>query len=337
MNSSLIFFLIIKILTCNTSCFQINESKPVRNYWGFYAHRLINKSAVFLLPPEMFGFYKKNIRYIEENAVNPDARRYIIREEAPRHYIDLDVYGEHPFDSLPKYWKEAVEKYGLDTLNNYGIVPWHIHTMKFRLTEAFKRKDTEYILKMSTEIGHYIADANVPLHTTENYNGQLTNQVGIHGLWESRLPEMFAPHYNLFMNKAKYLENTQLEAWNAVRNANMALDSVLKFEREATQKIGIDKKYSFEEGKHQRVYSKDFCKVYHKMLNGMVERRMRASIKMVADFWFTSWVDAGQPDLNLLLDPNFSEEQFQQMQIERKRDAQSKKVNSRQHETVPID
>jgi hypothetical protein len=38
-------------------------------------------------------------------------------------------------------------------------------------------------------LGHYIGDAHVPLHTTSNYNGQKTNQHGIHGLWESRIPE----------------------------------------------------------------------------------------------------------------------------------------------------
>ena len=61
--------------------------------WGFYAHMTINKIAVFTLPAEMIGFYKHHLTYITENAVNPDKRRYAIKEEAPRHYIDLDVYG----------------------------------------------------------------------------------------------------------------------------------------------------------------------------------------------------------------------------------------------------
>jgi hypothetical protein len=36
------------------------------------------------------------------------------------------------------------------------------------------------------------------------------------------------------------------------------------------------------------------------MLNGMVERRMKLSIFSVASFWYTAWVNAGQPDLRLL-------------------------------------
>lgn len=37
------------------------------------------------------------------------------------------------------------------------------------------------------------------------------------------------------------------------------------------------------------------------MLDGQVERRMRAAIKTIGDMWYTCWVDAGQPDLTALL------------------------------------
>ena len=40
----------------------------------------------------MIGFYKKNISYLTEAAVNPDRRRYAVLDEAPRHFIDLDEY-----------------------------------------------------------------------------------------------------------------------------------------------------------------------------------------------------------------------------------------------------
>jgi hypothetical protein len=42
--------------------------------------------------------------------------------------------------------------------------------------------------------------------------------------------------------------------------------------------------------------------MYHSMLRGMVERRMRNSIHMVGSIWYTAWVDAGQPDLRKLID-----------------------------------
>lgn len=279
-----------------------NVSPP--SAWGFYAHQRINRLAVFTLPNEMLGFYKKNIDYITENAVNPDQRRYAIKEEAPRHYIDLDNYPDTLRKQLPTFsWKEAVERISEDTLNRHGIVPWHINFMKYQLTEAFRKKDARNILRLSADLGHYIADANVPLHTTKNYNGQLTNQLGIHGFWESRLPEMFAENYDFFIGQAEYVEKPQKQAWQAVMNANAALDSVLTFERELSVKFSEDKKFGFEErnGVTVKVYSSDFSTKYHEMLRNQVERQMRASIKMVGDFWFTCWVDAGQPDLSSLI------------------------------------
>lgn len=301
--------------------------------WGFYAHKQINRLAVFTLPPEMIGFYKKFVQEVKENAVNPDMRRYAVKNEAPRHYIDLDVYGDSALQVVPKYWKDAVAKYSEDTLMAYGIVPWHVNRMRYWLTDAFKDKNVDAILRLSSDLGHYIADAHVPLHTTENYNGQLTGQVGIHGLWESRLPELFSEDFDFFVGRAEYLDNPQLAIWKAVEESHLAVDSVLSFERELTATFGEGKKYGYEErgGVTIRVYSRDFSEEYFRMLDGMVSRRMRASIKMVGDFWYTCWVDAGQPDLELLKD-NYSEIQKKKLQEEKEK-WKKKEFDGRSHES----
>ena len=117
--------------------------------WGFYAHQKINYYACFLLPPEMMVLYKPNIAFLSEHAVDPDKRRYAVKEEGPRHFIDIDYYGKYPFDSLPRKWKDAVAKYSEDTLQSQGIVPWHIQIMLQRLTNAFKEKNYSGIMKNS--------------------------------------------------------------------------------------------------------------------------------------------------------------------------------------------
>jgi hypothetical protein len=272
-----------------------NSSTP----WGFYAHKEINYLASFTLPTEMFGFYKQNIQDIKAWAVKPDQRRYLIAEEGIRHYIDLDRYERYaPLDTIPKHYDSAVAMYSLDTINAYGIVPWHIIWMKYRLTQAFKEKNYLQILKLSADLGHYIADAHVPLHTTKNYNGQLTNQHGIHGLWESRIPELFANDYNFFVGKAQYLEDPLNQIWQVIEESYAAKDSVLQFEASITS-LNATPKYAFEtKGKiTKKVYSQSFSEKYHNLLNGMVERRMKKAILMVGNFWYTCWVDAGQPVL----------------------------------------
>jgi len=271
--------------------------------WGFFAHRMINRVAVFSLPLEMIGFFKENIQFITENAVNPDRRRYAVEGEAEKHFIDADVFGDSAVFKLPRYWNQAVALYGEDTLRAYGTGPWNVYAVKLDLTEAFARKDPEAILRLAADLGHYIADINVPLHTTVNYNGQLTGQNGIHGFWESRIPELLASDYDLFVGKASYLNNPQLTAWEAVIQAHRAVDSVLRFEKELTRQFKEDKKYSFIDRGNlsTKTYSREFTQAYSDLLDGQVERQMRKSIKMTADFWYTAWVDAGQPDLNALL------------------------------------
>ncbi|NBR13838.1 MAG: S1/P1 Nuclease [Crocinitomicaceae bacterium] len=273
--------------------------------WGFFGHKRINRIAVFTLPPEIFGFYKDHIEYLTDHAVDPDMRRYAVEGEAQCHYIDLDHYykpGEDPFKVIPRRWTDAVAKFTEDTLQAYGIVPWHISVMKNKLQRAFESKNVDLILKYSADIGHYIGDAHVPLHTTENYNGQMTGQRGIHGLWESRLVEINAEDYDYFVGKVAYIKSINDFAWKAVEGSHRALDSVLRMEKEITKEFPSDKKYTYEQRGSVTVstYSKEFCDEYHKRLNGMVERRLRAAIIAVGSIWYTAWVDAGQPDLTKL-------------------------------------
>ncbi len=272
-------------------------------FWGFYAHQKINRLAVYTLPAELLGFYKSNIGYITENAVNPDKRRYAVNGEAPRHYIDLDAYPQSARHELQKLnWQQAIDTYSEDTLMAYGIVPWHVIRMKYQLTEAFRKRDIKDILRLSADAGHYIADAHVPLHTTENYNGQLTNQTGIHGFWESRLPELFSEDYTFWVGKARYIEDIHETMWAVVMDSHAALDSVLSFEKELTGKTPEDKKFTIEErnGQTIRNYSRPFSQEYHRMLNHQVERRMKAAVKTTGDFWYSCWIDAGQPNLSAL-------------------------------------
>ncbi|MDW8273041.1 MAG: zinc dependent phospholipase C family protein [Chitinophagales bacterium] len=286
--------------------------------WGFWGHQRINRIAVFLLPPGMIDFYKQHIEYITAHAVDPDKRRYALPDEAPRHYIDLDHYCAYPCSDFPRTWKEAVAKYSEDTLKAYGIVPWHIQVMMRRLSDAFKAKDKNKILKLSADLGHYVADACVPLHTTENYNGQLTNQVGIHGFWESRIPELFGEDYDYFIGKADYIDRPLDYIWRIILESHSALDTVFRLEKELSASFEEDKKYVFE-GRGttlMRVYSKEFSKAYSDAMAGMVERRMRTAIKSVADIWYTCWIDAGQPSLHQLEDLPLTEEEKKQMEEE---------------------
>lgn len=270
--------------------------------WGFFAHQRINQLAIFTLPEGMIGFYKNNHKYITEHAIDPDKRRYADTAEAPRHYLDVENYEQH-IDSIPQKWNDAVNKYGAKKIASDGMVPWQIQRTYNNLVRAFKERDSSKILRYSADLGHYVADAHVPLHTTANHNGQLTNQTGIHGFWESRIPELFAKDYNLLVGKAAYIDDPLKEAWKIVKKSHTMVDTVLTFEAKLNASFPADRKYDFSmRGKNIiKQYSVAYTKAYQDMMNGMVERQMKSSIIKVGSFWFSAWVDAGQPDLRNMI------------------------------------
>ncbi len=373
--------------------------------WGFWGHRRINRVAVFSLPPEMIIFFKRNIEFVTEHAVDPDKRRYATKFEGPRHFIDIDHWGEYPFPEVPRDWTEALARYtdvylideendtlhlfgneviewgarelkyigeteknldfwpeegvekeayltffrnyiqpqyyeetwtlpcdlleekldiesdcetviAIDRFSEYGIVPYHLLQMQNRLTNAFRTRDEKAILRLATEMGHYVGDASVPLHTTENYNGQLTDQVGIHAFWESRIPELFADkEYDLFVGKAQYIDNPKEYFWDIVLSSHVLVDSVLSIEKRLSQTFPQDQQFCFDErlGRVLRIQCEAYSKAYQNEMEGMVEQRMRDAILSIASCWYTAWIDAGQPDLRTLGEARLSKKELEEL------------------------
>jgi hypothetical protein len=277
--------------------------------WGFFAHERINRLAVFSLPPEMMALFKPHLEYLVAQSTAPDKRRYMVPAEGARHYIDMDRYGTAPFAALPRNWRDAVEKYPEDSLQQNGILPWHLERMMYRLTRFFMEGNTAGILKTAAELGHYIGDAYVPLHACSNHNGQYTNQHGIHGLWESRIPELFADQsFDYWVGRAAYIPEPKGLFWQIITESALAADSVLHIEKTLSMNFPADQRYAYEprNGLLVRNYSSAYTAAYHGRLNGMVERRLRGAVHSVASCWYTAWVNAGQPSLPKQAQPGFA-------------------------------
>lgn len=214
---------------------------------------------------------------------------------------------EMPRDSLLLLLPEGKEKAGnfyfFDHLNEHGILPWHLMRMQRRLTEAFIKKDKQRILQLSAEMGHYIGDAHVPLHTTQNYNGQLSDQVGIHALWESHIPEYFAAStYQLWTGKAVYWDHPEKIFWEICKDSQRLVNDVLSLERKVRDTFPAEKQWCFViQGKGTiKKPCIDFSMAYQQAMDGMVEKQMKKTIQSISSSWFTAWVDAGQPNLDKL-------------------------------------
>lgn len=275
--------------------------------WGTFGHEHINRAAVFALPAPIQSFFYNHIDFITQEATVPDLRKHTLSDKAegPRHFVDLENFGA--IDSLPKTLVEAKGKYDEKFLQQNGILPWYMEDLMDKLTKAFKGKKKTEILFIAADLGHYIGDAHMPLHTSANYDGQLTNQKGIHALWESRLPELYGKGYNFHSNDAKFIEDVRKETWRIIMASHRLKDTLLLTDRELRKKFTEDKIFKTDSnGKevkskyNSKIYSDEYTKQFHEALNGMVEKQMRASIEATANFWYTAWVNAGKPDLTEL-------------------------------------
>ncbi len=250
-------------------------------------------------------------------------RLFTLRQVLPQYYEDewrvsADTVRQYISDINCGPCTELVME---EHFSEHGILPYHLLTMQRRLTRAFEDKNIAKIMRTSAEMGHYIGDAHVPLHTTVNYNGQLTNQLGIHAFWESRIPELFAKdEYDFWVGQAEYIDDPAQFFWDVVLKSHSYLDEVLNQEKRLSEELGQDELYSFDDrlGRTIRTQSRSFSEAYQNSMDGMVEERMRESVHALGSLWYTAWVDAGQPNLDIIVAKLSDSEQRELEELEAK-------------------
>jgi len=289
--------------------------------WGIVGHERINKAAVMALPRPVQVFFYNHIDFITQEASVPDIRKYALKykDENPRHYIDLENFG--PIETLPKTLDEATKKYDAKFLNDNGVLPWFIEDVMEKLTKAFKEKNRAEILFLAADLGHYVGDAHMPLHTSANHDGQLSGQKGIHSLWESRLPELFAKNYKLNVPEAQYYDDVHKATWDLIKDTHSLVNPLLEVDKKLRTSTPENKVFEMDaEGKivktkyNSSKFSDEYAAKLHTELNGMVESQMRKAIAATASFWYTAWVNAGKPDLSDLDTPAVTQRNHQNLQ-----------------------
>lgn len=310
------YFILKKISQRNSLNFILLVIVALCTSWGFLVHRTLHQISIYSLPDTLQKFYFVNAKEMVKTAADPDLRQKEDPTEKTKHFINLDgpVFKSKP---IPDLWNLAIKKFTEKKLREEGTLPWEIIKTKNKLTEAFKNKDKQLILLYSADLGHYIGDAFVPLHTTRNYDGQLTDQAGLHGLWETECPQLFLEKYNLYKNiKAKYLKYPSREIWKVLRESEKLVKSVLEEEKAASVDFDLKEKYRYQirNGGEERKYTANFIAKYNEKMSVQINERLLKSAEMIANFWYTAWVDAKKPDLINLYD--FSEDDKTNLQKE---------------------
>jgi hypothetical protein len=108
--------------------------------------------------------------------------------------------------------------------------------------------------------------------------------------------------YPIYISEVEFLPNYSMEIWKSVEESFGLVPRVLMFEKLAKQTTPENNHYQFVQkgSKVMKVESEQLIRNYERQLENMVLLRMKKSIQMVANTWYTAWIMAGEPDLTNL-------------------------------------
>jgi len=263
-------------------------SAPVRA-WGFEGHKFITARAIELLPPEIRPFFEKFRTTVIEHSIDPDTYRTMgFTEEPPRHFLDMDAYGPFPFAELPREYSEAVAKRGSDFVIKNGTVPWRAGEIYTQLRDNFRQVDaTPYardnIKLFSAVLAHYVGDSFQPFHAAVNYNGQMTNQVGIHSRFETEMFDRYKDKLRIAPAPLTAVPSPRDFMFATLSDSFQLVEPILAADREAI--------------KDRTAYDEGYFNVMFEKTGPIMEKRISGAITGVASMITAAWTEAGKPAL----------------------------------------
>ena len=261
--------------------------------WGLDVHRFVTTGAIDILPAAIRPFFEKHRNFIAEHSVDPDLWRNVgFTEEPPRHFLDLDSFGVYPFRDLPRERQAAIQKFGLEKIEREGQLPWRVDEIFGRLVQAFQQQKAgthpyslDDIKFFSAVISHYVSDAHVPLHAAKNYDGQLTNQNGIHSRFETETVLRYQTRLTIRPGPPVPVSNPIQLVFDALLKSFTFVDPILNADREAVR------------GREE--YDDSYFDQFFGKVRPILERRLNDSMSAVASIIVGAWEKGGRPDLPL--------------------------------------
>jgi hypothetical protein len=261
--------------------------------WGSAAHRYIMGRAIDLLPPELKPFFEHYRDEIVARSIDPDLWRNVGWEDDPNHFVDFGMkeLGAFPFTALPREYGAALEKFGQSMLNRIGRLPWREAEEFGNLRRAFESfaRSGAYgpgdVVLFAPVASHYIQDAHQPFHASENYDGQLTGNSGIHSRFERDLFERFRERLTVSPAPPAAIGNPRDTAFDVLLASYQQVDAILKADSDAV--AGKD------------TYDDAYFEAFFTRVKPVLERRLAESITATAGLIIGAWESAGKPVVKL--------------------------------------
>lgn len=256
--------------------------------WGGYTHQFINRSVVRHLPNEMMLFIQDSL-FFAQHASDADNRRNSsdtsLYAEAPRHFLDIDDYPN--FHNLPRSLDTLVLLYGWERVKQNGTNPWATLWNYDSLVAQLRRGDWTRAKLTASDIGHYVGDAHQPLHNTRNYDGQYTNQRGIHARYESVMlsPTYFLSSLAITPDSVQYVADRINYIFDYILRSNSLVDTILQADLYAKLVSGWN-------GTGTNAPPSYYNALWERTRSVTLEQMQRGT-KSLASLWYSAWVDAG--------------------------------------------
>jgi len=258
--------------------------------WGLNAHRAIMRRAIDLLPPDIKPFFVAHRDEIVYRSIDPDMWRTVGWEEDQNHFINFGAPELGPSGTaLPRDYTLALQQFGPTTLKRLGMLPWREAEMFGNLQRAFEAlgKNGAFAVQdaivFAAAASHYVQDASQPLHASNNYDGQLTDQRGVHSRFETELFERFESRLTLTPAAPRAFASPRDFAFDELLVSFQKVSAILKADKDA-----IGAKDTYDDAYFEAFFTK---------IEPVLEERLSAGITATASVIVSAWEQAGRPNL----------------------------------------
>ena len=271
---------------------SVSAARPAA--WGMEVHRRLTARAIDGLPEPLRAFFAAQRDFVIEHSVDPDLWRVVElggprTPENPNHFLDIDGLDEPPpFTGVPRDWAAYLARYGEERAYRAGRVPWRAEEVDAWLVRAFQSIGTSAFAAdnaryLSAVLAHYVEDAHQPFHAVLNYDGQLTNQRGIHARFETDLVLRSWPKLKQAPVRVAPVPNVKDFIFGAITDGARLAPRILAADLRAIE--------------GRTLYDDAYFAALLADTRPVLEDRLSASASAVASVIVSAWTRAGKPAL----------------------------------------
>jgi len=171
-------------------------------------------------------------------------------------------------------------------VEDQGYLPWATEATYDTLKACFERRDWDKAVLVAADLGHYVADAHMPLHLTRNYNGQFTGNKGIHSRYESTMIGDYIDQIQFEGDSIHPIENVNKYIFDYIYHNYPYVDSVIAADDYASNHTGSTSSNAYTNS------------LWEKTRSFTIPLFRNASLALT-ELIYTAWIEAGKPYIDV--------------------------------------